>query len=404
MTVVVPHPGRRGFVVPAGPVDLSRRYPLSDFDRMNDHIRSVRAALSLYVGGALPEDLHGTADTNGLPTDGWVFPPSAPVAARFEDLATDLLGAGTVLRRQAEQAGVTMLVPGDSGWPSGTGADELPCLWVAGDPDVAGALQKAITVTGATDHTAYGTHVASDMGVVLGEAQWTLVASADRGGVDAAAARGAQAVGGRLLLVAARGHDRFTVARVIGRDASLAVHASLVSPLPLGAGPSRGRFAVHQQLLGTFSTAVVLVEERRDGLALAVARAAGDSGRLVCAVPGPVTSGMSQGCHQLIADGRAQLVTDAASVLDVISRQFAPVPPGCPDLYRITGTASWDDGRWRSRRVPDFHVEADSTRAAADLAHQVVFTASPQSRGDTLDAGVFGPSGSYEAVQVSSTS
>ena len=64
---------------------------MSQFDRINDEIRSVRAALSLYVGGALPPDLEGTADANGLPTGGWVFSPSAPVAGRFEALAADLV-------------------------------------------------------------------------------------------------------------------------------------------------------------------------------------------------------------------------------------------------------------------------------------------------------------------------
>ncbi|GIE90511.1 DNA-processing protein DprA [Actinoplanes regularis] len=376
---------------------------MSQFDRISDEIRSIRAALSLYVGGALPPDLEGTADANGLPTAGWVFPLSAPVAGRFEDLSPQLTGAGQILRRRAEQAGVRMLVPGDPGWPAGTGADELPCLWVAGDCDVAGALRQAVTAAGAIDASAYGTHVAADLGVVLGEAEWTVVAAAHALGVCAAAVRGARAADGRVLLVADRGHDQFTVPPMIGGDTSAAEHASLISPFPPGSRPGRSRYAVHQHLLGTFGAASVIVEEKHDGWSLTVARAAAASGRLVCAVPGPVTSALSQGCHSLIAEGSAQLVTGATGVLDAIGRQFTPAPAGVPNLYRIVGTASWDDGRWRTRRLPDFHVEADTARSAADHAYQVVFAANPQARGNTLTCGVFGPNGVYEAVEVSCT-
>jgi DNA processing protein len=374
---------------------------VSQFDRISDEIRSVRAALSLYVGGALPPDLQGIADANGLPTGGWVFPPSAPVAGRFEALSADLAGAGDVLRDRAQQAGLRMLVPGDPGWPAGTGADELPCLWVAGDPDVADALRKAVTATGAVDASAYGLHIASDLAVGLAGAQWTLVTGADTRGVDAAAARGALAARGRLLLVAARGVDRFHIPPA--SDARLSTNVTLVSPFPPGADPLRGRFAVHQHLMGTFGTATVIVEETQDGPALAVARAAASNGRAVCAVPGAATSSLSRGCHQLLAGHGAHLVEGASGVLAAISSQLPPAPPGDGNLYRITGVASWDDGRWRTRQVPDFHVVAGSARAAADLAYEVVFAAT-DARGATLDAGVFGPDGSHEAVQVSSTS
>ena len=366
-----------------------------------DQVRSVRAALSLYVGGALPPELIGTADANGLPTGGWVFPPQAPVAARHEDLSVDLADAGVLLREHAEALGVTMLVPGDPGWPAGTGADDLPALWVTGDPDVAGLLRRSVTIAG--DHrsgTAYGAQVAADLGVGLAEAGWTIVASGFPDGIAAAAASWVRAVDGRLLLVDAHGPGTRATSTRAGAYSVSAPLGRRISPFPPGTFASRSRFAVHHRLLGTLCTATVVVETGRDTPSLAAARGAAETGRVVCAVPGPVTSFVSRGPHDLIASGTARLVASAADVIAAVDNH-RPLAGGRV-LYRISATASWDDGRWRSRKVPDFFVDADSAYRAADRAFEVVFTARPEPCGDTLAAGVFGPDG-YEAVQVSST-
>jgi DNA processing protein len=51
---------------------------------------------------------------------------------------------------------------------------------------------------------------------------------------------------------------------------------------------------------------------------------------VVPAVPGPVTSPMSAGCHRLMRDGLATCVTDAADVAELampIGEQLAAIPP-----------------------------------------------------------------------------
>jgi hypothetical protein len=104
----------------------------------------------------------------------------------------------------------------------------------------------------------------------------------------------------------------------------------------------------------------------------------------------------------LIASGTARLVGSAADVIAALTGHPSPVDGG-RQRYRITASASFDDGRWHTRTVPDFFVYAHSAYEAADHAHQVVFAADPHARGATLNAGVYGPDG-YQAVQVSSTS
>ena len=368
----------------------------------DDRLRSVRAALSLYVGGALPLELIGTAEANGLPIDGWVFPPQMPVAGRYENLSADLADAGVLLREHGEALGVTMLVPGDPGWPSGTGADDLPCLWVTGDGDLAGLLHRAVAICGELKRsTAYGRHVACDLGVGLAEAGWTVVASAFPDGIAAAATSWTRAVDGRLLLVDAHGHDQFaTEPRATGRGSGPG--ETLVSPFPPGTVATWGRYAVHHRLLGTLAAGTVVVEADLNTPGGAAANAAAETGRIVCAVPGPVTSAASRGTHALITSRTARLVCTAADVIAAVTEHPSPVDGG-RQRYRITATASFDDGRWHTRTVPDFFVEAESAPAAADRAYEVVFAADPHARGATLNAGVYGPDG-YEAVQVSSTS
>ncbi|MFF5230228.1 DNA-processing protein DprA [Dactylosporangium sp. NPDC000521] len=243
----------------------------------------------------------------------------------------------------------------------------------------------------------------------LAEAGRVVVTSTSPFGIDDHAARAAFAAGGRLLAVAGRGLDEST------ERTDPAVHplldapagrGAIVSPFPSGAQPTLPRTAVARRLLGTLTPAVVIVEAARHGGTLTVARAAAETGRTVGAVPGPVTSALSAGCHDLIATQGARLVASADDILTLAPDLPSDVPHGTArvaGLYQITATASWDDGHWRTRRVPVFYVTADSHHAAADTAYEVVFAARPYPSGDTLTAGLLDPTGAYEALEVSST-
>ena len=174
-------------------------------DHLDPELRAVRAALSLLVGYALPEPVASVGEANGVAVGGWVFPPR-PVSLVMPELSEpgQLAPRGWELHAQAEQAGVRMLVPGDPGWPSGTACDELPCLWVSGDADLAGLLRQAVTVTGTKACDAYGRHVAGELAYSLSSLGWTIVA-ADGYGIDLEAASKAHAAGGRVVLVSAGG-------------------------------------------------------------------------------------------------------------------------------------------------------------------------------------------------------
>jgi len=71
----------------------------------------------------------------------------------------------------------------------------------------------------------------------------------------------------------------------------------------------------------------VVVEAGLRSGSLNTARTAAEHGRVVAAVPGPVTSMMSAGCHEAIRSGMALLVTDAAEAAEAIGDYGVDLAP-----------------------------------------------------------------------------
>ncbi|WP_104177426.1 DNA-processing protein DprA [Cryobacterium sp. Y50] len=93
----------------------------------------------------------------------------------------------------------------------------------------------------------------------------------------------------------------------------------LVSEFPPGSAPTRWRFLQRNRMLAALSGATVVVEAGHRSGSLNVAGQAHALGRPVAAVPGPVTSPASAGCHRLIQEGIASLVADAQDVTDLLN-------------------------------------------------------------------------------------
>jgi len=128
------------------------------------------------------------------------------------------------------------------------------------------------------------------------------------------------------VAVLACGIDRaYPVAHRLLLDAATAC-GSVVSEYPPGAVPARHRFLVRNRLIAAFGEATVVVEAGRRSGSLNTATTAGGLSRQVLAVPGPVSSAMSVGCHDLIRDQKASLVTDAGDVVGLLG----PLQPAAP--------------------------------------------------------------------------
>lgn len=222
-------------------------------------------------------------------------------------------------RRRLDVVGARVLVPGDEEWP--TGLDELPetphALFVIGEGDLACAAERSVALVGARAATHYGQRIAAQIALGVG-AHGVSVVSGGAFGIDAAAHRGALAGDADTVCVVAGGVDRVYPTAHEELFARVRERGVIVSEMPLGFAPMRQRFLHRNRLIAALAPGTVVVEAGLRSGSLSTARRAEELNRVVGAVPGPVTSAASAGCHELVRDGVAVLVTGAEDVMELV--------------------------------------------------------------------------------------
>jgi DNA processing protein len=272
--------------------------------------------------------------------------------------------------RQAARYGARLLVPDADGWP--LGMDDLGlhapiALWMRGTDRALAALDSSIAIVGARAATGYGEHVTMEVSAGLVDRGYAIVSGAAYG-IDGMAHRAALASHGVTLAFLAGGVDRFYPS---GHDALLTrivEEGAVISELPCGQPPTKWRFLQRNRLIAAASQATVVVEAGWRSGSLNTAGHAAEIGRPIGAVPGPVTSATSAGCHRLIRDYGAILVTTADEIAELLGDQ--PKPTGVPQL----GSAA----------VPERAPSADETR----LLDALSFSAPRQTQDIAARAGL----------------
>lgn len=282
-------------------------------DESLQRAREARIALSLTTEPGDPEV--------GLSVQRWgaeqAWRRAKAASAKARELPAEAVAEQL---RRGQAVGARCVIPGDPQWPSqldDLGAGTPLLLWVRGAP-VRSALLRSVGIVGARSCTRYGREQAETLASDLALRGWSVV-SGGAFGIDAAAHLGAMAVGGVTVVVSAAGvdqvypraHDRL-FGRVIERGA-------VVSEYPLGAAPLRHRFLARNRLIAALTRGTVIVEAAQRSGARGTAAAASELNRHVMAFPGPVTSDMSVGCHQLIRTAEAVLVCHAGEVIELLS-------------------------------------------------------------------------------------
>jgi len=177
----------------------------------------------------------------------------------------------------------------------------------------------AVAIVGSRHATDYGLRAAERLGGDLARAGYTVVSGLARG-IDAAAHRGALAAGGRTIAVLGSGVLEVYPPEHEDLAADVAAAGAVISEHPPLAFPQRGAFPQRNRIVSGLSLGVVVVQASDRSGALITARLAGEQGREVFAVPGPIDGRMSRGCHRLIRDG-AKLVESVDDVLE----EFGPL-------------------------------------------------------------------------------
>ncbi len=213
-----------------------------------------------------------------------------------------------------------MICPGEPEWPTQLEAlaDASPCaLWLRGTADLRYCLLSSVSVVGSRAATAYGAHVSTEMAAALGQRGWTVV-SGGAYGIDDRAHRGALAAQGPTIAVLACGVDWPYPAGHAELFDAIAACGALVSEWPPGRRPTRHGFLIRNRVIAALTRGTVVVEAGLRSGALSTARHARDLCRPLMAVPGPVTSAASAGCHEIIREWGAVCVTSAEQVLEQV--------------------------------------------------------------------------------------
>ncbi|MET1042971.1 MAG: DNA-processing protein DprA [Microbacteriaceae bacterium] len=213
--------------------------------------------------------------------------------------------------QQASRHGMRLLVPQDDGWPGGfddLGPHAPVALWTKGRPHALPALERSIALVGARAATGYGEGVTLEASSGLVDRGFAIVSGAAYG-IDGMAHRAALASRGVTVAFLAGGLDRFYPT---GHEALLSRMTEVgmvISEVPCGTAPTKWRFLQRNRLIAAASQVTVVLEAGWRSGSLNTAGHAAAIGRPLGAVPGPVTSASSAGCHRLIREYDAICVT-----------------------------------------------------------------------------------------------
>lgn len=220
--------------------------------------------------------------------------------------------------KTVEKTGSHFIIPGDADWP--VRVDELDSppigLIVKGNPKV--LSNPSLAIVGTRNPTPYGTRIAGDFAAGFVDREWDIV-SGGAYGVDSAAHRGALVAEGRTIAVIASGIDLQYPAGNSRLFDEICENGAIVTEMMPGVPALPHRFLIRNRLIAALSQATLVVEAAFRSGSLRTARDAAELMRPVMAIPGPINSPSSEGCHRLIGERAAELVTSVADAIELIS-------------------------------------------------------------------------------------
>ena len=253
--------------------------------------------------------------------------------------------------------------------------DPPSLLYVRGS--IEPADQLAIALVGSRKCTPYGLRIAERLASSLARVGLTVISGLARG-IDAAAHRGALAAGGRTLAVLANGLAEIYPPEHERLAEEVAASGALISESPMRQQPLAGLFPQRNRIISGLSLGVVVVEATPRSGSLSTAKHATDQNREVFAVPGPVDSLPSRGCHYLIRDG-ARLVETVDDILEELGPLVREVKarPEAPALRHPAELSLSDQERSLLGRLDDHPRAVDELIFATGLTpSQVMATLS----------------------------
>lgn len=217
-----------------------------------------------------------------------------------------------------QAAGAYLLIPEDRDWPIRVDDLESPpiALIVKGRRDL--FTNPSLAIVGTRNPTPYGTRIAGDFAAGFVDREWDIV-SGGAYGIDSAAHRGALVAEGRTIAVIASGIDTPYPSGNSRLFDEICENGAIISEVALGVPALPHRFLTRNRIIAALSQSTLVVEAAFRSGSLRTARDAAQLLRPVMAIPGPINSPSSEGCHRLIGERAAELVTSVADACELIS-------------------------------------------------------------------------------------
>ena len=229
------------------------------------------------------------------------------------------LSRGEEVLAEISKAGAFILTPEDIDWPLSLSDLVAPpiALLIKGQREYLPDLINSISIVGTRNPTPYGRRIAEDFGAGVADHEWAVV-SGGAIGIDAAAHNGCLVGEGVTVAVLGGGFNKNYPAAHEKLFAEISESGLLISEVMPDVPAIPHRFLTRNRLIAALSKATIVVEAAFRSGSLRTARDAAEIFRPVMAVPGPINSPTSEGCHRLISERVAELVSSVSEVMELV--------------------------------------------------------------------------------------
>ncbi|MEN9687239.1 MAG: hypothetical protein RL381_251 [Actinomycetota bacterium] len=210
------------------------------------------------------------------------------------------------------------IIPGTAEWPDALDDLEVPPIGIIVKGNLDSLTGPALAIVGTRNPTQYGSRIAGDFAAGFVDREWNIV-SGGAYGIDSAAHRGALVAEGRTVAVIASGIDIQYPAGNARLFDEIVENGAIISEVVPGVPALPHRFLTRNRIIAALSQATLVVEAAFRSGSLRTARDAAELMRPVMAIPGPISSPTSEGCHRLIGERAAELVTSVADAFELVS-------------------------------------------------------------------------------------
>lgn len=216
-----------------------------------------------------------------------------------------------------ESAGAQLLMPGDPQWPVMVEDLIAPPIALIAKGNLEALSMQSLAIVGTRNPTNYGARIAGDFAAGFVDREWGIV-SGGAYGIDSFAHRGALIAEGVTVAVIASGIDINYPAGNSRLFVEICESGAIVTEVMPGHPALPARFLTRNRLIAALSQATLVVEAAFRSGSLRTARDAAELLRPVMAIPGAINSPTSEGCHRLIGERAAELVTSVADAVEFV--------------------------------------------------------------------------------------